>query len=180
MTRRVGASRTTVLWIWGASSLALFGPALVGGLGSVVALLAVTLAFAAMTSVTLRATVEIDSSNRLTIRYLTYSFSDELQNIRVGATPKFDYRRDHNLGVKRLYRGTRLPCFNVGWFVLRNGGVAFVCVSRKRRARALVTRDGCYILVDPRIARWIQAAATGVALGSVKGAAKGLPGGSAA
>ena len=160
LTRNVQAGRTTVLWIWGASSLALFGPALAGGLGSVAVLLAVTLAFAVLTSLTLRATVEIDSDNRLTIRYLVYSFSDELENIRAGATPKFDFRHDDNLGVKRLFRGTRLPCFKVGWFVLRNGKVAFVCVSRKRRARALVTRDGCYILVDPRIARWIQSAAT--------------------
>ena len=160
LTRNVQAGRTTVLWIWGASALALFGPALAGGLGGVAVLLAVTLAFAVLTSLTLRATVEIDSDNRLTIRYLIYSFSDELENIRAGATPKFDFRRDDNLGVKRLFRGTRLPCFKVGWFVLRNGKVAFVCVSRKRRARALVTRDGCYILVDPRIARWIQSAAT--------------------
>lgn len=159
-SRSVQAGRTTVLWIWAASSLALFVPALAGGLGSVAVLLAVTLAFAVLTSLTLRATVEIDSDNRLTIRYLVYSFSDDLENIRDGATPKFDFRHDDSLGVKRLFRGTRLPCFKVGWFVLRNGKVAFVCVSRKRRARALVTRDGCYILVDPRIARWIQSAAT--------------------
>ena len=38
--------------------------------------------------------------------------------------------------------------------------VAFVCVSRKRKARALKTRDGCYILLDPRIARRIQTAAS--------------------
>ena len=154
------------MWIWAASSLVLFGPALAGELGHVPGMLAVTLAFAAMTSVSLRATVEIDSENRLTIRYLVYSFRDELENIKVAATPKFDFRDDDNLGVKSLYQGTRLPCFNVGWFQLRNGGVAFVCVSRKRRARALMTRDGCYILVDPRIARRIQAVAatSGLAL----------------
>ena len=124
-------------------------------------MLAITLSFAAMISVSLRATVRIDASNRLTIRYLVYSFSDELENIQVAATPKFDFRRDDNLGFKRLYQGTRLPCFNVGWFVLRNGAVAFACVSRKRKARAFKTRDGCYLLVDPRIARRIQAAAGG-------------------
>ena len=158
LTHRVRARRSTVLWIWAASSVVVLGPALAGGLGQALGLLAVTLAFAAMTTVSLRATVEIDADNRLIIRYLVYSFSDELRNIQLAATPKFDFRRDDNLGFKKLYQGTRLPCFNVGWFVLRNGGVAFVCVSRKRRARALRTRDGCYILVDPRIASRIQAA----------------------
>ena len=179
-THRVRASRTTVLWIWAASSFLLFGPVLGGELGHVPGMLAVTLAFAALTSVSLRATVEIDSDNCLTIRYLVYSFSDELENIQIAATPKFDFRRDDVLGFKKLYRGTRLPSFNVGWFVLRNGAAAFVCVSRKRRARALVTRDGCYILVDPRIARRIQAAAatSGLALGTCAGgqAVHPLPG----
>ena len=158
LTHRVRASRTTVMWIWAASSILLLGPILSGELGHVPAVLGVTLAFAAMTCVSLRATVEIDSENRLTIRYLLCSFSDELKNIQAAATPKFDFRRDDILGFKRLYRGTQLPCFNVGWFVLRNGAVAFVCLSRKRKARAFRTRDGCYILVDPRIARRIQAA----------------------
>ena len=158
-THRVRASRTTVLWVLAASSFALFVPVLAGEFGHVPGMLAVMLAFAAMTSVSLRATVEIDSKKRLTIRYLVYSFSDKLENIQVEATPKFDFRRDDRLGFKKLYQGIRLPCFNVGWFVLKNGAVAFVCVSRKRKARALKTRDGCYILVDPRIARRIQAAA---------------------
>ena len=158
-THRVRASPTTVLWVLAASSFALFAPMLAGEFGHVPGVLAVALAFAAMISVSLRATVEIDSKNRLTIRYLVYSFSDKLENIQVEATPKFDFRRDDTLGFKKLYKGTRLPCFNVGWFVLKNGAVAFVCVSRKRKARALKTRDGCYILVDPRIARRIQATA---------------------
>ena len=158
LTHRVCARRSTVFWIWAASVAALLGPAIAGGLVQALGLLAVTFAFAAMTSLSLRATVEIDADDRLVIRYLVYSFSDDLRNIDLAATPKFDFRRDDTLGFKRLYQGIRLPCFNVGWFVLRNGGVAFVCVSRKRRARALRTRDGCYILVDPGIARQIQAA----------------------
>ena len=158
LAHRIGASRTTVLWIGAVSSFALCGPVLSGEPGQVLGVLLVALAVAAMTGLSSRATIQIDAGDRLTIRYLVYSFCDRLENIRVEATPKFDFRRDATLGVKRLYRGTRLPCFNVGWFVLRNGAVAFVCVSRKRKARAFKTRDGCYILVDPRIARRIQAA----------------------
>ena len=159
LAHQVRARRTTVLFICGASLIVLFGPLLAGEVGHVPGLLAITLAFAAMTSVSLRATVEIDSENRLTIRYLCYSFSDDLKNIQVAELRKFDFHRDARLGFKKLHRGTRLPCFNVGWFVLRNGAVAFACLSRKRRARALKTRDGCYILVDPRIASRIQAIA---------------------
>ena len=159
LTHRVRAGRTTVLLIWGASSVVLFGPVIAGEIGHLPALFAITLAFAAMTSVSLRATVEIDSQDQLTIRYLSYSFSDELQNIQFAALGKIDFHRDANLGFKRLHSGIRLPSFHVGWFVLRNGAVAFACLSRKRRARALMTRDGCYILVDPHIARRIQAIA---------------------
>ena len=148
-----------MLWIWAASSLALGGLALHGGPGQAFGVIVVALVFAAVTGVSLRATVEIDANHRLKIRYLIYSFSDKLENIQAAATPKFDFRRDRRLGLKKLYFGTRLPCFNVGWFVLRNGEVAFVCVSRKRTARAFRTHDGCYILVDPRVARHIQAAA---------------------
>ena len=157
LTHRVRAGRTTAFLIWGASSVLVLGSVIAGEIGHVPGLLAITLAFAAMTSVSLRATVEIDSENRLTIRYLSYSFSDDLRNIQVAALRKFDFHRDAHLGFKKLHSGTRLPCFNVGWFVLRNGAVAFACLSRKRRARALMTRDGCYILVDPHVARRIQA-----------------------
>lgn len=156
---RVRASRRTVLCVWATSATLLSAPALALGSGHIIAMLAITLAFAVMITVPMHATIEIDSGARLTIRYLIYSFSDRLENIRVQATPKFDFRRDDRLGFRKLYQGTRLPCFNVGWFVLRNGAMAFVCLSRKRNARALKTRDGCYILVDPRIARRIQAVA---------------------
>ena len=159
LTHRVRAPRTTVLSIWAASLVVLCGPVIAGEIGHLPSLFAITLAFAAMTSVSLRATVEIDSENRLTIRYLSYSFSDELRNIQVATLRKFDFHRDAHLGFKKLHSGTRLPWFNVGWFELRNGAVAFACLSRKRKARALKTRDGCYILVDPHIARRIQAAA---------------------
>ena len=159
LTHRVRAGRTTVVSIWGASLVVLLAPLIAGEIGYVLGLFAITLAFAAMTSVSLRATVEIDSENRLTIRYLSYSFSDDLENIQLAALHKFDFHRDAHLGFKKLHCGTRLPCFNVGWFVLRNGAVAFACLSRKRRARALMTRDGCYILVDPHVARRIQAIA---------------------
>ena len=160
LTHRVRARPTTVLAIWGASAAVLVGPVIAGEIGHVPGLFAITLAFAAMTSVSLRATVEIDSRDRLTIRYLSYSFSDKLQNIQFAPRRKVDFHRDAHLGIKKLHRGTRLPSFHMGWFVLRNGAVAFACLSRKRRARVLKTRDGCYILVDPQVARRIQAIAT--------------------
>ena len=155
-----------MLWIWAASSLALCGLAFDGEPGHVLGVIAhalgviaVALVFAAVTGVSLRATIKVDASNRLNIRYVTHTFSDRLENIQAAATPKFNFRRNQRLGLKKLYFGTRLPCFNVGWFALRNGALAFVCVSRKRAARAFRTHDGCYILVDPRVARHIQAAA---------------------
>ena len=171
LTHRVRAGRSTVFLIWGASSVVLFGAVIAGEIGHVLGLLAITLAFAAMTSVSLRATVEIDSQDRLTIRYLSCSFSDELQNIQFAPLGKIDFHRDADLGFKKLHSGIRLPSFHVGWFVLRNGAVAFACLSRKRRARALMTRDGCYILVDPHIARRIQAfaAKSGLPFASLAG-----------
>ena len=159
MTHRISPNRTTVLWIWAPCSTAFCVPALSGEPAQALILFSFAFVITASTSVSLCATIEIDSGDRLTIRYLVHSFSDRLENLQVEASSKFDFRRDDRLGVKRLYQGTRLPCFKVGWFVPKNGAVAFVCVSRKRRARALRTRDGCYILVDPRIARWIQVVA---------------------
>ncbi len=159
LTHRVRARLKTVFLIWGASAVVLAGAVMAGEIGHVPGLFAITLAFVAMTSVSLRATVEVDAQNRLTIQYLSCSFTDDLQNIRFPAFGKIDFHRDAHLGFKKLHRGIRLPSFHVGWFVLRNGAVAFACLSRKRRARALMTRDGCYILVDPHIARRIQAIA---------------------
>ena len=159
VTYSVRANRTTVLWIWATYSLAFFGSALTGGLRQLLGMTIAALVSAGMTGYALRATIRIQNRDKLTIRYLSYTFADRLENIQIVPTPKFDFRSHKKLGVKRLYQGTRLPCFHVGWFVLRNGSVAFVCVSRKRKARAFKTHDGCYILVDPRIARRIRAAA---------------------
>ena len=157
MTHSIQANRSTVLWVWAACSMALWGPVLTGEFGYIPGVVAVALAIAVGAGAILRATIEIDGKDNLNIRYLVYSFSDRLENIQDAATPKFDFRRDDQLGFKKLYRGTRLPRFNVGWFVLKNGAVAFACLSRKRRARAFKTRDGCYIFLDPAIVRRIQA-----------------------
>lgn len=139
-------------------SLAFAGPALTGGLLPLLGMTIAALASAGMAGYALRATIRIQFRDRLTIRYLVYTFTERLENIQIVPTPKFDFRRHKKLGVKRLCRGTRLPHFYVGWFVLRNGSVAFVCVSRKQKALAFRTHDGCYILVDPRIARRIRSA----------------------
>lgn len=157
-THRIRANRTTVLWVSAVCSLALCGPILTGEFRYIPSIVAIIFALAIGTSTILRATIETDCIGNLNIRYLVYSFSDRLENIQVVGEAKFDFRRDNQLGFKRLYEGTRLPCFNVGWFILKNGAVAFVCLTRKRRARAFKTRDGCYILLDPGIARQIQAA----------------------
>lgn len=159
LTYRIRANRATVLSIWAAYSFAFFLPALMSGPLHLLGMAIATLASATMASLALRATIKVKAGDRLTIRYLIHSLTVRLENIEVVPTPRFDFRRHRKLGVKRLYQGTRLPGFHAGWFVLRNGSVAFVCVSRKRKASAFKTHNGCYILVDPRIARRIRNAA---------------------
>ena len=153
-----GSGRLELRWLGsgGVSSIALCGPIILDGPGLILVMVAVALGVAAMMSITLCATIKIDAKNRLTIRYLIYSFSDQLENIRPVNNSKIAFRRDDRFGFKKLYMGTRLPCFHVGWFRLRNGAVGFLCLSRKRKARAFITNDGCYILLDPRVARQIQ------------------------
>ena len=157
---RISASRITVACVSIASALAISGPALASESWHLVNLIVVLPAFAAMTRATLRATIEVDAQGTLNIRCPLFSFCDQLDNLQLATVRKFDFRRDEQFGLKRLYRGTRLPSFNVGWFVLKNDAAAFVCLSGKRKARALKTHDGFYILVDPRIARKIEAAVT--------------------
>jgi len=94
--------------------------------------------------------------DELSIRTLTTSFHEQVHNLNAATDDKVDFRHDEHYGIKRLFRGTNLAGFRVGWFVLNDGKVAFVCVTRKRRARAMETRDGYLLLLDPRIARRIE------------------------
>lgn len=103
----------------------------------------------------LRATIDIDQES-ISIQYLSTSFEDRLDNLKPCASAKFNYIDDRELGLKKLFRGIQLRCFCVGWFVLNNRSVAYVCVSRKQRARMIETRDGYYLLLDPGIARRIE------------------------
>ena len=160
MRHRIRASRKTVGCVSMASALAISGPALFSEPWHLVNLIVLVPAFVAMTSATLRATIEMDAQGMLSIHCPLFRFCHQLDNLKLAGVPKIDFRRDEQFGLKRLYRGTRLPSFNVGWFVLKNDAVAFVCLSGKRKARTLKTHDGFYILVDPRIARKIEAAAT--------------------
>ena len=148
-----------MIWVLVPGSVAMCGLALFGGSGGIIAVIAVTVSLVAITCISMRALVEVDSSQRVRVRYLIYCFSEKLENMQIEVTSKFDFRRDEELGFKALYEGTRLPCFNVGWFVLNNDSVAFVCLTRKRRARAFKTHDGCYLVLDPHIARRIEAVA---------------------
>lgn len=103
----------------------------------------------------LRATIQV-GQDRIRIQYLLTSFADRLGNIEPQASEKFDFRTDERLGLKRLYLGTRLFGFYVGWYVLRDDSVAFVCVSRKHRARRLSTKDGHQLILDPGTAREVE------------------------
>ncbi len=157
-SHRISASRRTVTCVSIAAAFAISGPLLIADPWYLLSLIVFVPAFAAMTSAMLRATIIVDSQGTLNIHCPLFSFCDQLDNLQLTPVPKFDFRRDEQFGLRRLYRGTRLPSFYVGWFVLKNDDVAFVCLSRKRKARAFKTHDGLYILIDPRIAREIEAA----------------------
>lgn len=157
--RTIRARGKTVVSISLASALALSVPVLINELQFIFIVPPVALAFAAMIALALRADIWVDARNRLHVRYLVYSFSTKLKHLQRAPTPKFDFRRDEELGLARMYQGTRVPSFRVGWFLLRNQSVAFACVTRKRRAQAFKIRKGLYLVVDPALARQIQVAA---------------------
>ena len=142
------------------SALTLSLPSLINELQYIFIVPPIALAFAAMIAAALRAEIWVDARNRLHVRYLVHSFSTKLKHLQRAPTPKFDFRRDGELGLARLYQGTRVPSFMVGWFLLRNDAVAFACVTRRRRAQAFKIRKGLYLVVDPAIARQIHFAAT--------------------
>jgi len=103
----------------------------------------------------LATTIELDG-DRLRIRNLMTSFEDRIDNIEPDCSAKFDYRADRRFALRRRLLGTTLYNFRVGWFLLRDGSPAFACLSRQHRARALTTRDGCRVLLDPGVARRLQ------------------------
>ena len=142
-----------------ASALTLSVPLLVNEIQYIFIVPPITLAFAAMITVALRADIWVDAKNRLHVRYLIHSFSTKLKHLQRAPTPKFDFRHDGELGLARMYQGTRVPSFRVGWFLLRNKAVAFACITRKRQAQAFKIRKGLYLVVDPAMARQIQCAA---------------------
>ena len=107
----------------------------------------------------LKATVSIND-DKLEIDYCGItSFSEDLRNLTAKPSGKFLFRDDPKYGLNKLFRGTRLMGFHVGWYVLNDGSLAFVCVSRKKRARSIVTPDGVRLVVDPGVARAISAMA---------------------
>ena len=72
---------------------------------------------------------------------------------------KFLFRSDEKYALSKLYHGTRVLGFYVGWYTLKDGSVAFACVSRKRHARAISTKDGVRLVLDPGLARLIASTA---------------------
>lgn len=103
----------------------------------------------------LRAVIEI-ADGKLTVRYNNQVFCEQLKNLRVASDRKLDFESDPAHGIDKSIIASRIKGFNVGWFRLRDDSVAFACLSRKRRARAIETRDGYVLLLDPGVARRIQ------------------------
>ena len=159
MERTIRARGKAVISISLVSALALSVPFFIDEPQNIVMVLPIAIAFAAMLAVALRAEIWVDARNRLHVRYLVHSFSVKLRHLQRAPSPKFDFRRHGELGLARMYQGTRVPSFRVGWFLLRNRSVAFACVTRKHRARAFEIRKGLYLVVDPALARQIQNAA---------------------
>lgn len=118
--------------------------------------LLISLAFAGIL-LQLTTTIEVVDS-QLTIRnwnWLT-SFKMAVDNLAVTSSAKFDYRHDSEMSLKRRFYSMVLRRFRVGWYVLENDTLAFVCLTRRERARAIATKDGRYLLLDPGIARSLE------------------------
>lgn len=105
-----------------------------------------------LTLFSLKAVIKIDG-DVLEIDYVRATFADKLSNIKTEATEKFLFKDDPLLALGKLYLGTRIIGFYVGWYTLKDGSAAYVCVSRRRRARALATKDGVRLILDPGIAK---------------------------
>ena len=90
------------------------------------------------------------------IHYWSTSFVDSVANLADGPGPKYDFRHDETKGLKRLWQGTRLIGFYVGWYSLNDDSPAFVCLTRKHRARRFKTTDGVSLVLDPGVARQLD------------------------
>lgn len=125
-------------------------------LSAIIHSLLISLAFAGIL-LQLTTTIEVVDS-QLTIRnwnWLT-SFKMSVDNLEVTPSAKFDYRHDAEMSLKRRFYSMVLRRFRVGWYVLENDILAFVCLTRRARARAIATKDGRYLLLDPGIARSLE------------------------
>lgn len=145
------------------AGVATTGMLFVGLLSTMSTFEAVTLAFfigaiALLMMFQLRAVVSVDE-DRLRINCMFASFVDKIDNLEPDVSDKFLFRSDEQYALSKLYLGTRVLGFYVGWYTLKDGSVAFVCVSRKRHARALSTKDGVRLVLDPGLARQIASAA---------------------
>ena len=90
------------------------------------------------------------------IHYWSTTFVDSVKNLRDGPGEKFDFRKDEQRALNRLRLGTRLLGFYVGWYSLKDGSPAFVCLTRKHRARRFRTNDGVSLVLDPGVARKLE------------------------
>lgn len=103
----------------------------------------------------LRAVIEVDGGE-LRVRYQNQTYAERLDNLRFVSDEKMNFEEDPRRGIGASILGSKIKGFNVGWFRLRDDSVAFACLSRKRNARALESRDGYLLLLDPRVARKIS------------------------
>jgi len=133
----------------------LFAAALDVELKMLVALGAIFLVNSYLFWITLSVNIEV-SNDEVYIRYLHHSFRDKVSNLMPEASPKFDFKSDENLSLKKLYSGTRLLGFAVGWFTLKDDRVAFTCLTRKKRARFFSSKDGYLLILDPSVASKIE------------------------
>lgn len=89
----------------------------------------------------------------LRIDYLLVSCDASIDDLSSEVSQKFDYRRDPEFGLDTLLLGTRLFGFHVGFYKLKDGSTAYVCLSRKKHARAITAENGFKLLLDPGIAK---------------------------
>ncbi|XOV85520.1 MAG: hypothetical protein ACFHXK_10470 [bacterium] len=145
------------------TAAATFGMLLVGLLSSMTTFEAVILsafigAIALLMMFQLQAVVKVEEG-RLRINCMFASFVDTIDNLQPEVSDKFLFRSDETYALSKLYLGTRVLGFYVGWYTLKDGSVAFACISRKRHARALSTKDGVRLILDPGLARLIASTA---------------------
>lgn len=126
-------------------------PTLQGALSGIL----IGLALVAFGWLHLRAVIEVDGSE-LRVRYQNQTFAERLDNLRMTSSQKLNFEDDPDRGIERSILGSKVKGFHVGWFSLRDETVAFACLSRKRNARALESRDGYVLLLDPKVARRIS------------------------